>query len=139
MLVAGFSACLETDLKKIVALSTLSHLGLIVFRLGLGLRGLAFLHLNIHASFKALLFLCAGSVIHSGFGSQEARLSSVLVSSCPLILCLFGISVCSLCGVFFLSGWASKDGISLVLFNTFTSTCFLCLFYAGIVLTVCYS
>jgi len=139
LLVAGFSASLESDLKKIVALSTLSHLGLIVFRLGLGFRGLAFLHLNIHASFKALLFLCAGTVIHSSFGSQEARMSSVLVSSSHLILCLFGVSVCSLCGVFFLSGWVSKDGIFLVLNNTFTSSIILCLFYIGILLTVCYS
>merc|ERR1712168_1217018 len=55
LLVAGFSACLEADLKKIVALSTLSHLGLIVFRLGLGFRRLAFLHLNIHGSF---IYVC---------------------------------------------------------------------------------
>jgi len=104
LLFAGFSASLESDLKKIVALSTLSHLGLIVFRLGLGFRRLAFLHLNIHASFKALLFMCAGSVIHSSFGSQEARICSFLVSSSPLIFCTFMVSVCSLCGVFFLSG-----------------------------------
>jgi len=138
LLFAGFSASLETDLKKIVALSTLSHLGLIVFRLGLGYRRLAFLHLNIHASFKALLFMCAGSVIHSSFGSQEARICSFLVSSSPLILCTFLVSVCSLCGVFFLSGWASKDGVLLVLFNSLSSWLILCLFYFGMILTVCY-
>jgi NADH-ubiquinone oxidoreductase chain 5 len=138
ILVSGYTATLETDIKKIVALSTLSHLGLIVFRLGLGFRRLAFLHLNIHATFKALLFLCAGSVIHASFGSQESRVSLVLVSSSPLLLCLFNVSLCSLCGVFFLSGWASKEGILLVLFNSFSSSLTLFLFYLGLMLTVCY-
>merc|ERR1719290_882011 len=68
-LIAGLAAALECDTKKIVALSTLSQLGLIITSLGLGARSLCFAHLNTHASFKALLFLAIGTYIHSIYGS----------------------------------------------------------------------
>lgn len=73
VLMSGLGACVEVDLKKVVALSTLSQLGIIVFALGMGFHELAFFHLITHALFKALLFLRVGHAIHSSGGSQELR------------------------------------------------------------------
>lgn len=73
-LIARFSALYENDLKKIVALSTLSQLGVIVMALGLGFPMLRFFHLITHALFKALLFVCAGTIIHSMQNNQDIRL-----------------------------------------------------------------
>jgi NADH-ubiquinone oxidoreductase chain 5 len=71
MFIAGLGANFEFDLKRIIALSTLSQLGLIT--ISIGLSGLAFFHLLTHALFKALLFMCAGGVIHSMGDSQDIR------------------------------------------------------------------
>jgi len=65
LLLAGIGANYENDLKKIIALSTLSQLGVIIIRLGMGMPYLALFHLYTHALFKALLFLCAGAIIHN--------------------------------------------------------------------------
>lgn len=64
MFISGLAANFEYDLKKIIALSTLSQLGVMMFSISLGLHTLAFFHLITHALFKALLFLCAGTIIH---------------------------------------------------------------------------
>ena len=85
ILLAGISACFEFDFKKIIALSTLRQLGLIVSRLGLGFRCFCFAHLNVHAAFKALLFLVVGTVIHSHYGSQEVRASVPLLAISPFL------------------------------------------------------
>jgi len=73
MLIAGMAANLECDLKKVIALSTLSQLGVIIRALGVGCWKLALFHLYTHAMFKALLFLCAGSFIHRSQHSQDLR------------------------------------------------------------------
>jgi len=73
VLAGGIRALLETDIKRVIAYSTLSQLGLIILSLGLNFRGLCFLHLILHAIFKALLFMSVGVLIHSCFGSQESR------------------------------------------------------------------
>lgn len=73
MLTGSTAAALEVDIKRIVAYSTLSQLGVMVISLGIGSRGLCFLHLNLHAMFKALLFISVGILIHSCYGSQESR------------------------------------------------------------------
>lgn len=70
---ASLVALRETDLKKIVALSTLSQLGLIMTIVSLGIKGLAFFHLLAHAFFKALTFMAAGTIIHSNTGYQDTR------------------------------------------------------------------
>jgi NADH-ubiquinone oxidoreductase chain 5 len=64
-IIAGLAALFEFDFKKIIALSTLSQLGFIVCRFSLNLIDIAYFHLIIHACFKALLFICAGVLIHS--------------------------------------------------------------------------
>uniref|UniRef100_UPI0030FEA983 NADH dehydrogenase subunit 5 n=1 Tax=Austropallene halanychi TaxID=3135633 RepID=UPI0030FEA983 len=73
MFLAGISAFFEYDLKKIIALSTLSQLGVMMFSMSMGLKYLAFFHLIIHAFFKALMFLSGGSLMHGYSGSQDIR------------------------------------------------------------------
>jgi NADH-ubiquinone oxidoreductase chain 5 len=73
IIIAGLRAITECDIKKIIALSTLSQLGIIITSLGLGLPQLAYFHILIHALFKALLFICAGLIIHSHQHNQDLR------------------------------------------------------------------
>lgn len=137
-LYAGWSCILESDIKKIIALSTLSQLGIIVSSLGLGLRALAFTHLNFHASFKALLFLTVGTLIHVSYGSQEARTSLSLVSLSPFILVFMIIGLLSMCGIVFLAGSVSKEALLECCYNSSVSYFFLFFFYFGIGLTLSY-
>ena len=74
MFMAGISATFESDLKKVIALSTLRQLGVMIRAIGLGLVKLALFHLFTHAMFKALLFLCAGNIIHQATNNQDLRL-----------------------------------------------------------------
>ena len=73
LFLAGLSAFFENDIKKIVALSTLSQLGVIIVSISIGLCDFTFFHLCTHALFKALIFLCVGVAIHSVWGSQDLR------------------------------------------------------------------
>jgi NADH-ubiquinone oxidoreductase chain 5 len=73
MLIAGLSATTECDIKKIIALSTLSQLGIIITRIGLNLPTLAYFHMVTHALFKALLFICAGTFINNHRHRQDLR------------------------------------------------------------------
>ncbi len=70
---AGIRATTECDIKKIIALSTLSQLGIIITRIALNMPQLAFFHILTHALFKALLFVCAGSFINSHIHRQDLR------------------------------------------------------------------
>jgi len=103
-LFGGLAAFLEVDIKKIIAHSTLAHLGIMVSSLGIGQRYLGFAHLNIHALFKALLFLAAGTLIHVSYGGQDTRSLCGLGSSSPLVFICFVVSCFSMCGFVFLSG-----------------------------------
>lgn len=109
MLLAGISASVEFDFKKIVAFSTLSQLGVIIFRLGLGMPNLAFFHLLTHAIFKALLFLCVGTAIHLHGHMQDLRVIGNLVTRVPIIQTGMMMSNLALCGIPFLRGFYSKD------------------------------
>ena len=73
ILIAGISATTECDIKKIIALSTLSQLGMIMTSLGLGIPNFALFHIITHAIFKALLFICAGEIIAIHAHAQELR------------------------------------------------------------------
>nr|UWM10847.1 NADH dehydrogenase subunit 5 [Pseudocuneopsis capitata] len=121
LLMASLAACFELDVKKLIALSTLGHLGFMVYVLGLGYPVLSFFHMVMHALFKSLLFLCAGYYIHMMSSSQDLRqLSGVGWSSSPLLVSCTIIGFSSLCGVPYLSGFYSKDAIlesSLSSFN----------------------
>nr|QGQ61694.1 NADH dehydrogenase subunit 5 [Pseudolebinthus sp. 1 RN-2019] len=139
MFMAGLGANVEFDLKKIIALSTLSQLGLMMCTIGLGYFDLAFFHLLMHALFKALLFLCAGVIIHSLSDCQDIRVMGGIVNYMPLISVCFCISNLALCGMPFLSGFYSKDLIlELGLMGNFNLLMFL-MFFLSTGLTVCYT
>jgi len=111
IILARIGANFEQDFKKIVALSTLSQLGLIVTRLGLGLVLITFFHLVIHAIFKALLFMCRGEVIHYRAGTQDLRYLGGILHGLPFTGALINLCNLALCGFPFLSGFFSKDAI----------------------------
>ena len=137
-LMAGLAALLEADSKKIIALSTLSQLGLMVSSLGIGARSLCFAHLSTHAAFKALLFLAMGTCIHGIYGSQEVRGLGQLCRPSPLNLVAVVLASSSLCGLVFLSGWATKEAILEYSFRNGFSFFSALLFYVGIGLTAGY-
>lgn len=107
-LLGGWAATYENDLKKVIALSTLRQLGVIVFSLGLGLPNLALFHLYTHALFKALLFLAAGNILISRYGSQDIRLLGGIGVSMPYTIVMFNISRLCLVGGPFLRAFYSK-------------------------------
>nr|YP_010582864.1 NADH dehydrogenase subunit 5 [Dolichovespula kuami]UGB89880.1 NADH dehydrogenase subunit 5 [Dolichovespula kuami] len=109
MMMSGLMANFEFDLKKIIALSTLSQLGLMMSILSLGEVDLGFIHLIIHALFKSLLFMCSGILIHQMSNNQDIRYMGCLVSYYPFVSLIFFISLLSLCGFPFFSGYYSKD------------------------------
>nr|AZF99017.1 NADH dehydrogenase subunit 5 [Megalodontes spiraeae] len=109
MFMAGMGANFEYDLKKIIALSTLSQLGLMMSVLSIGCMNLTFFHLIIHALFKALLFLCAGYFIHSMLNNQDIRFMGISSFKMPLVMMIFNFCNLSMCGLPFFSGFYSKD------------------------------
>lgn len=108
-LIAGFRATTECDIKKIIALSTLSHLGIIIAAIGLNIIHLAFFHIVTHALFKALLFVCAGRFIHSHIHRQDLRWMGNLASQMPTASSCLIMANLALCGFPFISGFYSKD------------------------------
>lgn len=138
-LIAGMAAISECDIKKIIALSTLSHLGLIITSLGLYSRSLTFTHLNIHAAFKALLFLAVGTAIHTDYGSQESRSKLSLTCCSSTVLIVLVIALSSNIGLVYTSGFASKEDILGSVLSTGTGLSVAILFYFGIALTLTYS
>nr|WCS91610.1 NADH dehydrogenase subunit 5 [Eisenia nordenskioldi pallida] len=108
-LMAGLSATTECDMKKIIALSTLSQLGMMMAAMGLNMMHLAFFHMVTHALFKALLFICAGSFIHSHMHSQDLRWMGNLTNQMPTTTSCLIMANLALCGFPFMSGFYSKD------------------------------
>nr|ATU74746.1 NADH dehydrogenase subunit 5 [Coptotettix longjiangensis] len=109
MFMSGVAANYEFDLKKIIALSTLSQLGLMMGVLGVGYPLLSFFHLLTHALFKSLLFLCAGCYIHGMLDNQDIRSMGSLTLNMPYTSACLNVANLSLCGFPFLSGFYSKD------------------------------
>lgn len=139
ILIAGISANYEFDLKKIIALSTLRQLGLIIRILRIGFPDLAFFHLLTHAIFKALLFICAGVVIHIINDIQDIRFMGGIRFYLPLTSLCINISNIALCGIPFLSGFYSKDLIlEIVRIRNFNFFIFF-LYYISTGLTIFYS
>nr|WAX39279.1 NADH dehydrogenase subunit 5 [Bundoksia longissima] len=139
MFMAGLGANFEYDLKKIIALSTLSQLGLMMSILSMGFPFLAFFHLLIHALFKALLFMCAGMMIHVMKDSQDIRYMGNLSNQMPLTSACLCISNFALCGMPFLAGFYSKDLILEMLSLSYVNIFMFFLFFFSTGLTVCYS
>nr|YP_010166784.1 NADH dehydrogenase subunit 5 [Scarodytes savinensis]QRV62888.1 NADH dehydrogenase subunit 5 [Scarodytes savinensis] len=139
MFMAGLGANFEFDLKKIIALSTLSQLGLMISILAMGNYKLAFFHLLTHAMFKALLFMCAGCIIHNLKDIQDIRFMGNLMVHMPLTCMSMNISNLALCGMPFLSGFYSKDLILECVSMSDLNMLIYILFFFSTGLTVCYS
>lgn len=137
--IAGLGANFEFDLKKIIALSTLSQLGLIIRILSIGNFKLAFFHLLTHALFKALLFICAGAIIHNLKDIQDIRFIGSLIIYIPLTCICINISNLALCGIPFLAGFYSKDLILEIVCMSYVNIFIFFLFFISTGLTVCYS
>ena len=131
--VGAFAAITQYDLKRVLAFSTVSQLGVMMAGIGVGAYEAAFFHLVTHAFFKACLFLSAGSVIHGFhhilhqlessekrfyFDKQDMRSMGGVRKYMPITFIAFLISGCALAGIPFFSGFISKDAILTAAINT---------------------
>nr|AQP28599.1 NADH dehydrogenase subunit 5 [Hospitalitermes sp. A TB-2017] len=139
MFMAGLGANFEFDLSSIIALSTLSQLGLMIMTISIGLSGLAFFHLLTHALFSALLFMCAGGVIHSMGDSQDIRFMGGLSIYMPFTSSSLMVSNFALCGMPFLAGFYSSDFILEMFSMSYVNMFGIFLLFVSTGLTVCYS
>ncbi len=108
---AATIAVVQTDIKKVLAYSTISQLGFMFVALGVGAYGVAIFHLVTHAFFKACLFLSAGSVIHALGGEQDIRKMGGLARRIPVTFFAFAVATAAIAGLPPLSGFFSKDEI----------------------------
>jgi len=136
MVGGGIVALLGQDAKKIVALSTLSQLGLITYSLAMCSELLTLNHLLVHAYFKRLLFMCVGVLIHSTFGTQESRIGSD-ISSPRASLIIGTVSVFSMSGLVATSGARSKHML-LDRIGTVSRMATIAMFVVGRVFTIIY-
>nr|YP_010417473.1 NADH dehydrogenase subunit 5 [Junonia atlites]USF17528.1 NADH dehydrogenase subunit 5 [Junonia atlites] len=139
MFMAGICANYEFDLKKIIALSTLSQLGLMMSILSMGYGDLAFFHLLTHAMFKALLFMCAGVIIHMMSDNQDIRMMGGISLYIPLTSLCMNISNLALCGIPFLAGFYSKDMILEIVSMSNLNLFIYYLYYVSTGLTMFYT
>ena len=124
-LFGAYSGLFSHDIKKVIAFSTCSQLGYMTLACGLERYNAAFFHLVSHAFFKALLFLAAGSIIHSAFNEQDVRKFGSLRRYLPLTYICFLIGSLNLMGIPFLSGFYTKDLIlELAVVGTTPLSCF---------------
>nr|ALD62337.1 NADH dehydrogenase subunit 5 [Angiostrongylus cantonensis] len=120
MFFSSIVALIEEDMKKVVALSTLSQMGFMMFTLGMGLHFISLLHLLSHALFKSCLFMQMGYLIHSNFSQQDGRFYGNNGSLLMFVQLQMMVTLFCLCGLFFTSGMVSKDLIlELFFFNSY--------------------
>jgi NADH-quinone oxidoreductase subunit L len=136
-LMAGTVALVQTDIKRVLAYSTVSQLGYMFLACGVGAFGVGVFHLFTHAFFKALLFLGSGSVIHAMGGEQDMRRMGGLHKRLPWTFWTFVVGTLAIAGIPPLSGFVSKDEILAaashhpVLFALALATALLTAFYMG--------
>jgi NADH-quinone oxidoreductase subunit L len=116
-LVAASIGLLQNDIKKVLAYSTVSQLGLMFLALGMGAYTVAVFHVITHAFFKACLFLGSGSVIHALHGEQDMRKMGGLRKVMPITFWTMLISTLAIAGIFPFAGFWSKDEILLTAFE----------------------
>jgi NADH-quinone oxidoreductase subunit L len=111
IVMAGLIALVQTDIKRVIAYSTMSQIGYMFVGVGLGAFGAGLFHLTTHAFFKALLFLAAGIVIHALAGEQDIRKMGGLGRELPMTTQLFVVGALALAAVPPFAGFFSKDAI----------------------------
>ncbi len=116
-LLAATIGLVQNDIKKVLAYSTVSQLGLMFLALGLGAYQIAVFHVITHAFFKACLFLGSGSVIHALHGEQDMRKMGGLRKAMPITFITFLVSSLAISGFPLFSGFFSKDEILMVAFE----------------------
>nr|YP_009566977.1 NADH dehydrogenase subunit 5 [Cryptopone sauteri]QBB73600.1 NADH dehydrogenase subunit 5 [Cryptopone sauteri] len=139
MFMSGLMAIFEYDLKKIIALSTLSQLGMMMMILSVGFPMMSLYHLLTHAIFKSLLFMGAGILIHLMKNNQDIRLMGGLNEYIPFTMMSFNLSLFSLCGMPFMSGFYSKDLIMEMIYYKNMNYFMFILSLVSLMLTLMYS
>nr|UUC08062.1 NADH dehydrogenase subunit 5 [Discoporella cookae] len=138
-LMAGTTAMQETDFKKIIALSTLSQLGIMMMTIGLNQPSLTLFHLITHAMFKALLFICAGTIMHNNSNNQDIRFMGNISLSMPTTSMTLNTANLSLCGIPLMAGFYSKDTIIEMLMTSNKSLVMMSMMLISIWLTSLYT
>nr|YP_009026501.1 NADH dehydrogenase subunit 5 [Rhigonema thysanophora]AGZ90409.1 NADH dehydrogenase subunit 5 [Rhigonema thysanophora] len=139
MCFSSLAALVEEDMKKVVALSTLSQMGFAMTTVGLGLNFVSFIHLLSHALFKSCLFMQVGLIIHCSMGQQDGRGYSGLGGLPYLIQLQLLVTLFCLCGLIFSSGAVSKDFILEFFFSGGSGLVLSGFFFFSIFLTFGYS
>lgn len=136
---SSITALVEEDLKKVVALRTLSQIGFSIVTLGLGLRFISFIHLVSHALFKSCLFIQVGYIIHCSFGQQDGRNYRNNGNLPNFIQIQLLVTLFCLCGLIFSRGAVSKDFILEIFFINNYIILFRIIFFISVYLTFGYS
>jgi len=138
LLFRRFGLLNEGDIKKLIAYSTISHVSLILFLISFKLYKIVYFHLNIHAIFKSLIFMCFGFVILVSYHRQDKRLVTFLRLN-PLIKFIYFLSCLCLAGLPFLRGFFSKDFIIEKIIENNGQILFICLLLLFLSIRIYYS